>query len=501
MSNIKKLASQTLWYGLSSIAARFINYLLTPFLTYSSHIKTADFGKMGLIYAALPVLNVLFTYGFETAYFRFSAREEYKKSIYSTTAISLFCTTILFTCLLWLSKGSIGNFTGLGAWPALIEYSILIIAFDTLSVIPFAKLRQDARPARFAIIKIVGILINIFLTWFFVGYCAGIIENHPESIISLIYNKEVNPIVYVLLANLVQSIFTLLLLLPEVKLIRFQFDFKLWKEMMLYALPLLIVGFGGIINETFDRLMLSKWLPGTQQFKEEQVGIYNACYKLSILISLFIQAFKMGAEPFFFKQAESANPQRTYARVMKFFILVISVMFLIVSLYIPIWQYFIGPQYRIGLSVVPILLLANIFLGIYYNLSVWYKLGNKTLAGTYITLTGTAITFLINFLFIPRFGYMASAWATFFCYGTMMVMSFIWGQKEYYIPYPWKKLVAYMVIVVLLFFIHSGITALWNNVFFKLSIASLLVFCYCWFIFLIEKKEFKKIPVIGKFIH
>ena len=500
MSNIKKLASQTMWYGLSSIAARFINYLLTPFLTYSHHIKTSDFGKMGLIYAALPVLNVLFTYGFETAYFRFSLREEYKKTIYSTTAISLFVSTIMFTLLLWYNQAWIGNATGLADIPLLIKYSILVIAFDTLSTIPFARLRQEGRPVKFAVIKILGITINMFLTWFFIGYCAGTLEKNPDSIVRFVYNTQTNPIVYVVLANLVQSILTLFLLFSEVKQIRFQFNTTLWKEMMVYSLPLLIVGFGGIINETFDRLMLNKWLPGTQDFKEGQVGIYNACYKLSILITLFIQAFKMGAEPFFFKQAESANPQRTYARVMKFFVIVITLMFLVVSLYIPIWKYFIGPQYRVGLAVVPILLLANIFLGIYYNLSVWFKLSNKTIAGTYITLIGTSITLVVNYFFIPNFGYMASAWATFLCYGTMMVLSFVWGQKEYYIPYPWKKLVAYMVIVILLFFIHKGITALWGNLWFGLFIATLLVFTYSWFIFLIEKKEFQKLPVVGKFI-
>ena len=501
MSNIKKLASQTMWYGLSSIAARFINYLLTPFLTYSHHIKTSDFGEMGLIYSALPVLNVLFTYGFETAYFRFSAREEYKKTIYSTTAISLFVSTLILTLLLWANQTVIGEQIGLGAFPKIVQYSILIIAFDTLSTIPFARLRQEGRPVKFAVVKITGITINMLLTWFFIGYCAEKLESDPNNIVRLVFDAKTNPIVYVVLANLVQSIFTLLLLFSEIKQIRLRFNITLWKEMIVYSLPLLIVGLGGIVNETFDRLMLNKWLPGTAEFKAGQVGIYNACYKLSILITLFIQAFKMGAEPFFFKQAESASPQRTYARVMKFFVIVITLMFLVVALYIPIWQYFIGEQYRVGLAVVPILLLANIFLGIYYNLSVWFKLSNKTIAGTYITLTGTFITMVVNYIFIPRYGYMASAWATFLCYGTMMVMSFVWGQKQYYIPYAWKKLVAYMVIVVVFFFIHKGVLLLWSNRWFGLAFATLLVYIYCWFLLLIERNEFKKLPVLGKYIN
>jgi O-antigen/teichoic acid export membrane protein len=259
------------------------------------------------------------------------------------------------------------------------------------------------------------------------------------------------------------------------------------------------VGMGGMVNETFDRLMLRWWLPGTVEFREEQVGIYNACYKLSILITLFIQAFKMGAEPFFFKQAEGANPQRVYARVMKFFVIIISVMFLVVSMFMPIWQHFIGPKYWAGLSVVPILLLANMFLGIYYNLSIWYKLSHKTGSGALITIIGAGITILFNFAFIPRYGYMACAWTTFICYGSMMVISYAWGQKAYRIPYATKKLLAYMVIMLLLFFLHKGIVSLLDNIYLDLGSAFLLLSAYCWFIALIERKELAKFPVIGKY--
>ena len=499
MSNIKKLAGQTMWYGLSSIAARLINYLLTPYLTYSSAIKTSDFGKMALVYSAIPLLNVLFTYGFETAYFRFSSKEENKTSIYNTAAISIFCSTIFFSLLLWLNQSAFGNLLGLSDFPQIIQLSIAIIALDTLTVIPFARLRQEGRPVKFAAAKIVGILINVFFTWFFVSYCTQHAAADVNSWVLSFFNPATNLIVYVVLANLIQSVITLLFLSKEISQIRFQFNSRLWLQMMLYAMPLIIAGLGGMINETFDRLMLRWWLPGDALHKESQVGIYNACYKLSILITLFIQAFRMGAEPFFFKQAEGKNPQRTYARVMKFFVIVITVMFLAVSLFMPIWQHFIGPKYWAGLGVVPILLLANMFLGIYYNLSVWYKLGNKTSAGAWITLAGAAITIVINYFFIPRYSYMACAWATFFCYGSMMVMSFVWGQKEYHIPYPWKKLLAYLVIVVLLYLIHTGLTHLWSNKIFNLSLACLLTAAYLWFIGLVEKKELQQLPLVGKF--
>lgn len=498
MSSIKKLAGQTIWYGASSIAARFINYLLTPLLTYSL-ANTSDYGKMGLIYSAIPILNVLFTYGFETAYFRFASKEEYKKTIYSTAALSLFFSTILFTVLLWVNQAGFGRVISLQEFPKIIQLSIFIIAFDAMSTIPFAYLREQGRPKKFAFVKIAGILINIFFTWFFIRYCPHLLQKDPNSWVTRIYDPNTNPIVYVILANLIQSVITLLLLTGELSRIRLQFDVKLWRKMMVYSLPLVVAGMAGMINETFDRLMLVWWLPGTNIYREEQVGIYNACYKLSILITLFIQAFRLGAEPFFFKQAEGQNPQRTYARVMKFFVIIISVMFLVVSLFIPVWKHFIGPKYWAGLAVVPILLLANMFLGIYYNLSIWYKLSHKTMAGAWITLAGATVTFIINYCCIPYFSYMACAWATFACYGSMMLISYVWGQKEYRIPYAWKKLTAYLVIVVILYFIHTGITALSGSLVLDLVSACGLVVLYVMLLARIEQKELPKLPVIGKY--
>jgi len=443
---------------------------------------------------------VIFTYGFETAYFRFSSRPEYKKSIYDTSFFSLFFTTIIFSFVLWNVQGPLCDLTGFTDVPQIIQLTIFIIAIDTLNKIPFARLRQEERPRKYAFVNIAGIFINLILTWFFVSYCPHQVKNNPDSWVNLFFDNNKNPIVYVVIANLIQSIITLLLLGKEILSLRFHFNFRLWKEMMIYSMPLVIVGLGGIVNETFDRIMIKAWLPGTETYRAEQVGIYSACYKLSLLISLFIQAFRMGAEPFFFKQAEGQNPQRTYARVMKFFVIVITFMFLAVALFIPVWAGMIGPQYREGLKVVPILLLANMFLGIYYNLSIWYKLSNRTIAGTYITLIGTAITISVNFLLIPHIGYMAGAWGTFLCYGSMMVISYVWGQKSYPIPYAKKKLIAYMVIVVLLFFIHKGITHFYNHLILSIPLACLLTAAYGWFILQIERKEFQKLPVIGKYI-
>lgn len=493
MSGIKKLAGQTMWYGLSSIAARFINYLLTPYLTYTLTNKS-DYGKIGLIYAAIPLLNIIFTYGFETAYFRFSSKKEHDQNIYSTASLSLLFSTILFTALLWLNQSWIGNATGLIDYPSIIQLSIGVIALDALSTVPFARLRHEGRPRKFAFIKVAGVLINVLFTWFFISYCPAKLKEDPSSWVSRVYDPNQNPVHYVVLANLIQSAFTLLLLAREILEVRFKFDAKLWKQMMIYSLPLVVAGMGGMINETFDRLMLRWWLPGSADYKDSQVGVYNACYKLSILITLFIQAFRMGAEPFFFKQAEGKNPQFVYARVMKFFVLTICIMFLVVSLFLPVWQLFIGPKYREGLVIVPILLFANIFLGIYYNLSIWYKLGNKTMAGAYITIIGAVITIIINYLFIPSYNYLACAWATFTCYGSMMIISFVWGQKEYRIPYAWKKLLVYMILITLLYFIHSWLIKFVSDLYMQLGISILFTLAFIFFVGMVEKKELQRLP-------
>ena len=492
------MAGQTVWYGASSIAARFLNYLLTPYLT--AKLSGPGYGDVSVIYAAIPFLNVLFTYGLETAYFRFSQKEEFKKDIYSTSSISIFISTIVLTGLLLLSHSSFAHWLKLDAHPEFIIYSALIIAFDTLTTLPFAKLRQQGRPKKFALIRIFSIFITIFLTWFFISVCPKIVAGDPEGFVAKHFVKNYG-VGYVIIANLISSFVTLLMLSKELFSFKWKFNITIWKTIMLYSLPLIVAGFGGMINETFDRIMLLWWAPvhGIDAAKNE-VGIYSACYKLSILITLFIQAFRMGAEPFFFKQSQGENPQRTYARVMKFFVITITVMFLAVALYLDIWKYFIrNKTFWAGLKVVPILLLANMFLGIYYNLSIWYKLTHKTISGAYITLIGAVITLAINFVFIPYYSYMACAWATFFCYGSMMAISFTWGQKAYPIPYAWKKLCAYIIIVVLLFFVHRTVIHFFSSRLINISVATFLLFIYLWFIMSVEKKEFKKLPVVGRF--
>lgn len=499
MSSIKQLAGHTFWYGVSSIGARFISYLLAPILTYSL-ANMSDYGKVGLIYSAIPLLNVVFTYGFETTYFRFAGRPEFKKDLYSTSSLSLLFSTIFLTAILWYYRAAFGEVIGLAAFPQIIQISIFIIATDALTRIPFAKLRQEGRPRKYAFINIMGILINIFFIWFYIIYCPGHTGTKSNFVVATFYNENTNPVVYVVLSQLYQSIFTFICLLGEIRQVKFSFNVILWKEMMIYSLPLLIAGMGGMINETFDRVMLYWWLPGSAEYREQQVGIYNACYKLSILITLFVQAFRLGAEPFFFTQAEKGNPQQTYARVMKFFVITLSIVFLVITLFLPIWKWFIKPPYWVGLTIVPVLVLANICLGIYYSLSIWYKLTNKTMAGAIITLIAAGVTILVNWLFIPKFGFLASAWATFTSYFVLMLISFIWGQKVYFVPYQWKKLLAYLAVSIIIFFVHKFITSLWENETFALLLSTVFTATFILFILKIEKKEFQQMPYIGKWI-
>ena len=499
MSSIKKLAGQTVWYGASTIFSRFLNYLLTPYLTFKFTVDV--YGEMNLVYAAIPFLNTLFLYGMETAYFRYVQKDEHKDQIYGTAFISIFATTILFASLMIVFNREFAAVISIKEHHEYIIISALIIACDALSALPLAKLRQENRPRKFAFIRVASIMINIGFVYFFLSLCPSIIQKNPNSILQFVYHKDFG-VGYILVANLIASFFPLVVLQKQFLSVKWNFNFTLWKEIMIYSLPLTIAGFAGIINETFDRIMLGWWYPSaSEEVVRTQVGIYGGCYKLSILISLFIQAFRMGAEPFFFKQAMQENAQKTYARVMKFFVITITVMFLLVALYLDIWKEFLrNPKYWVGLKVVPILLFANMFLGIYINLSIWYRLSRKTSPGAYITLIGAAITLVINYVFIPRFSYMACAWATFICYGSMMVISYYWGQKVYPIPYATKKLVAYIVIVALLYFLHHFLTSLWANKWFSVILATILTSAYSLFVIKIEKKEFRKLPYVGKWV-
>jgi len=499
MSGIKKLAGQTMWYGVPTIASRFLGYLMNlslPFL-FSQPAKTADLTQ---IYAIIPFLNVLFTYGMETAYFRFS-QEEDRKRLDNTLSVSLFVSTILLTLILWLFRFDIADVAGLERHPEYVSWMCWIIFFDTLATLPFARLRQEDRPRKYAFVRVSGIVLNILVVVLFLGILPNYAKSNPNSFVSTIYNEE-DPISYYLLGNLCGSVFTFLLLWKEFKQIRFEFSSALWKKIMRYSYPLIIVGLGGMINDMLSRLVYRHVVDVSPAEADKELGVFGNLYRLAVLVTVMIQAFRMAAEPFFFNRSKEESAPRTYARVMKFFVIACCFMFLLIGLYRDVLEWVItlkSDAWGEGIYIVPILAMGNIFLGIYYNLSIWYKLTNKNMYGAIITFSGAVITVLLNIILIPELHYLGAALATFFCYLFMMITSYVLGQKHYPVPYARKKLIAYLVIVAMLYALHRGLLLLWDNIWFSIATATVLLLIFTWFIGLVERKELAKLPFISKF--
>ena len=500
LSSIKKLAGQTLWYGVPTVAGRFLGYALNILLFWLyGPTSTASITQ---IYAVIPLLNILFTYGLETSYFRF-IQDHDKTKVYNTFLSSIIITTVAFTGLLLWQAPAVASIIDFADHPEYVRWMAWILFFDTLSVIPFAKLRQEGRPKMYAFIKVSSIALNVLITIFFLGLCPKLYKENPDSIWLFFYDPTID-IGYYIIANIISSIFTLLLLTRELLSFKLSFDFGLWRKVMQYSYPLIIVGFGGMINELLSRLIYTRVIDLPELEEKRQLGILGANYKLAVLVTIFIQVFKMAAEPFFFNQSKEENAQRTYARVMKFFVIACSLMWLAISVNLSLLKNLAygsnADAYGEGISIVPILAMGNVFLGIYYNLSVWYKLTNKNLSGAWITLAGVVITVVLNIWWIPLFGYTGSAWATFICYAFMMIISYRLGQKYYRIPYATKKLIAYLVIVTLLYLIHRLFVYFLPQLWLGTAFGLLLVAVFAWFILLVERKEFQKLPVIGKYI-
>jgi len=508
LAAIKQLAGQTIWYGFSNVGAKLLNYALTPILTYlmASGSAQVQYGNMTLIYAWAAVLNVLFTYGFETAYFRFYNKEGARhRSIFETAFGSIVISTFLLAFLLLLFRQPVADFFEIGQYAHYITWCIAFISLDALAAIPFAKLRQENKPRKYAFIKIFGIVINLCTILFFMVYFPKIAHENPENMICKWYLRQ-NDLGYILFANLLQSLFVFLALFQEWRGFRFKIDKATWQQMILYSSPMIIVGLAGMVNEVMDRQLLAWRLPFDIADNKRLIAIYSANYKLAIFITLFLQAFKMAAEPFFFNQAKEKNAPVVYARVMKWFVITLAIAFLFTTLYIDLLQYFVGNAYRSGLGVVPILLAANVFLGIYYNLSVWYKLTDKMRMGMYITLIGAGITLIGNYCFIPAWGYYASAWTTCICYFSMVVITYYMGQKYFPVPYPVKKIISYLVCALLLFGIQQFISYLTQSLgvaaqlILRTISGSLCMLAFLWLVFTVEKQELKSMPLIGKLI-
>ncbi len=449
MSIFKKLAGETVIYGLSSVLGRVLNFIImTPYLTRV--FLREEYGVVTELYAFAGFLMVMFTYRMETTFFRFSSKKDANlEKSYAISSLSILCTTLMFCAFLIGFSQPIAELLNYPDNQDYVIWFALIIGFDALTAIPFARLRLESKALKFAMIKILNVVVNALMIVFFLEGCPLLIDLGYDWA-NVIYNAE-NRIGYVFLANLIASGVTFLILLPSLMKVKLQWDADLWRTMMKYTFPLLLVGLAGIANEVLDRILLMRLLPGDLIERRAQVGIYGACYKFAVLMALFTQAFNYAAEPFFFRNSDRKDSKEIYAKVAQGFTVVACVGFLSILLFIDFAKLAVGSDFHAGIKVVPILLLANLCLGLYYNFSIWYKLTDKTIYGAYISVAGAVITVVLNLLLIPRIGYVGSAWATLACYFTMTLLSYLIGKRYYPVPYPILKIVGYIVLALLIY--------------------------------------------------
>lgn len=488
---LKKLSGQTVVYGLGTILPRFLNYFLTPILTRA--FVPAEYGIHSVLYSYISFLNVLFMYGMETTFFNFYSKLENKTSVFSTSFIAVLSSTLLFSTILMGFTPLISDYlsTNNATYTyQLIFWSIGIIASEALLSIPFAKLRSENKALKFSLLKLFNVVVSFSLTLFFIGVCKPAYDSCDGSIYESLYKPEIG-IGYAFLANLIANVFSLLLVLPQLKQIKFPIDTGMLKDMLKYTWPLIILGFAGMINEVLDRLILKDLMADKAQAQIAQ-GIYGACYKIAILMTIFIQAFRFAAEPFFFGKAKDKDAKKTYALVMKYFIIFCLVLFLGTVLNLDWIKYFIDEPYWEGLAVVPILLIANLCLGVVYNLSIWYKLSGQTKYGAVIAICGAVVTIVVNVLFVPQYSYIACAWATLGAYGTMMVLSYLLGQKYYPVKYNVRAISVYVGLTFLLYLISSFFNGV-DSFVLRTALNNLLIVLFVWIIYKLEINNLKKL--------
>jgi O-antigen/teichoic acid export membrane protein len=468
MDFIKKLAGQTAIYGLSSVVPRLLNYILV--VLYTRVFLPEEYGVITEMYAYLGFLLVFLTFGFETGFFRFSSNPSDRESVYSTAFLTLLAINILFFISISFFSNSLISALGYEGKPEYIIIMAAVIALDSISAIPFARLRLLNRPILFSTIKIIGVLVNVFFNIFFLIICPRV----PFLYNSIIYNPDF-AIFYVFLSNLISSIVTTALVLYFSGKLHFNFSYSHFKLLLVYSIPLLISGLGGTTNESFDRIFI-KYLVPSDQNPLFQLGIYGSNVKLAVLMVLFVQMYRYAAEPFFFSKSNDKNSVFIYSISTKFFLAFSLLIFLFVGLFTDLLQFLVGKDFRQGLDVVPILLLANVFFGLFFNLSIWYKLNNKTWFGIYFTFTGAIVTILVNLLLIPKIGFYGAAWARLACYFVMCIMCFFIGRNYLKIPYDLKAF-AFIFITALLIF-SLGYFIHFSNPFLSYSYRLLLIFVY-----------------------
>jgi len=471
LSVLKKFFKDTIIYGLATVLPRLMNFLLVPL--HTDKLQTVSYSDNTTFYVYAAFFNVLLTYGMETAFFRFFNKSEEKDKVFSTAFISLVTTTILFLIAVLVFNQDIAGWLNIS--PKYFKILVGLLVLDTIVVAPFAYLRATGRPIKFAAIKIANILIYVALNYFFLW-----IIPHFNFQFSWFDNTDL--VQYIFIANLVASVITFLLLLPYFFKTKIEFSKSIFKQLLKYGWPIMVAGLAYVVNENFDKWILPYLLD------KDINGAYSACYKIAVFMTIFIQAFRLGAEPFFFSHSKEKNAQQTYALIMKYFVIAGSFMLVFIISYLDVFKIALvkDQSYWKAIDIVPIVLLANLFLGIYFNLAIWYKLTDKTRYGMYLSIIGAIITIVFNLLMIEKIGFIAAAWATLAAYGTMMLLSFILGQKHYPVPYNLKQILSYLGLAIVLSFM-----ALKTNSNYYLN--TLIVLLFLSIIVVSEKTEIKKL--------
>ena len=481
MSLYKNLFKQTLIYGLATVLPRMISFLLNPL--YVDRLPKQEFADVSIIFAWLVFFNVILSYGMETAFFRFYNKQEDKKSVISTATVSIFWSSISFLFLALIFRNTLSHWAEIKV--EYITYTIWILVLDALVIIPFSRLRATKKPMQYAFIKIANVSLMMLLNLFFLIFLPEIAQSNPDGFFNTIYFENFQ-VGYIFISNLIASLLTFIVLSPDYFKINWKFDFNLWKQMIQYGYPILIAGLAFAINEHFDKILLD-WM----NVPKADIGAYAACYKIGMFMVLFRTGYTLGIEPFFFSHASDANAPQTYATITKYFVIFGSFISLFVIIFIDLLKLLLVPNeaYWDAIKVVPLIVLANFFLGIYTNLSVWYKLIDKTKIGAYISIIGALVTLVLNYLLIKQFSYYGSAIATLAAYGTMMIISYKMGQKKYPIPYEINTILKYLGLSITFSAIAFYIPYLRENYLVKIVLLSLFLY----FIYRNEKETLLKI--------
>lgn len=490
-SGMRTLAKETAIYGLSSIIGRFLNWLLVPLYTFVLQ-QQSDYGIVTNLYAWTALLLVILTYGMETGFFRFANKEECKAgAVYTTVLTSVGFTSLLFAVLCVVLRQPIANVLNYPAHSDFIAMLGVVVSMDAFGAIPFSYLRYKKRPMKFAVLKLLMIFINIAFNIFFLVICPKV---QDSALVSWFYRPDYG-VGYVFVANLISTLSVTLMLLPDILAEKYAFSFSLLKQILQYSLPLLILGIAGVMNQTLDKILFPFLYPGDAS---SELGIYGACFKIAMVMMMFTQAFRYAYEPYIFSKHKDKNSVEAYADAMKYFVIFSLLILLGMIVYLDLLKLIIAPSYWVGLKVVPIVLWAYVFQGIFFNLSLWYKLTDNTRFGAYFSIIGCFITLIINVAFVPRFSYMASACASLVCYFVIMLLSYFIGRKYLYVPYDLCRIGFYILLTTVILAVYYAVRFISGNAVVSMAVGTLLLILYC---AVLVRKDFplSSLPVVGKY--